>query len=85
MSDAESLCTPNADGMVTWVSDTKVITEFDPFYVCAWGYHDLSDEDGSKHQIWMTLSGATSLSRTYKRRNDAMVTLGRIRMIKKRH
>ena len=81
----EATCVPNVDGMITWCSDTKVITEFDPFFVCAWGYNDLSDEAGGKHQVWMTISGATSLARTYKRREDAMLLMERIRVIKKRN
>lgn len=86
MSDSglEVDCTMNEHGTCTWVSTEKVLTEFDPFYICAYGYQDQSDQNGGKHLVWLTISGAsTSLSRTYKTRTEAMTLLDRIRQVKK--
>jgi len=88
LSDEELdvICEFNETGMCTWVANDKVLTEFDPFYVCAWGYQDQSDTSGQKHLVWMTISGAsTSLTRTLKTRTTAMELIDRIREIKKRH
>lgn len=80
----EVVCSPNEHGTWTWVSTDKVITEFDPFYVCAYGYQNQSGESGEKHLVWMTLSGAsTSLTRTYNSGAEAMALIDRIRQAKK--
>lgn len=80
------ICEINEHGTCTWVSTDKVLTEFDPFYVCAYGYQDQSDQNGAKHLVWLTIAGATtSLTRTYTTAKDALALIDRIRQIKKRH
>jgi hypothetical protein len=82
----EVLCQINEHGTCTWVSTDKVVTEFDPFFICAYGYQDQSDQNGAKHFVWLTLAGATaSLTRSFTDAKDAMELLNRIRQVKKRH
>ena len=80
------LCSLNENGIATWVSNEKAITEFDPFFICAYGYQDQSDQSGPRHLIWCSIAGApNSLTRTFTKREDAMSLLDRIRQLKKRH
>ena len=87
MSDDGALevyCKPNEHGTYTWVSTDKVVTEFDPMFICAYGYQNQSDASGSKHLVWMTLAGATtSLTRTYNTGAEAHALLNLIRQAKK--
>ncbi len=76
----------NEYGTYTWVSTDKIITEIDPFFIVAYGYQDQTGADGSKHLIWMTLSGATqSLTKTFSKQSDALALLKRIREAKRTH
>lgn len=80
------ICEQNENGTYTWVSDEKAITEFDPMFICAYGYQDNSDTSGPKHVIWMTLAGfQTTLTRIYNNRIEAMALLGKVRKAKRIH
>ncbi len=88
MSDQmpEVLCEMNEYGTYTWVHTDKVLTEFDPWFIVAYGYQNTTDADGEKHVVWMTLSGAqTSLSRTVTSKDDAMSLLNKIRKAKRKN
>ena len=80
------LCEMNLYGTCTWVSNDTVTTEFDPFFIVAYGYQDQTDAEGNKHFIWMTLAGAAqSLTRTFSSKADAIELLGKIRILKRKH
>lgn len=80
----EVVCAPNEHGTYTWVSTDKVLTEFDPFFICAYGYQNQSDASGSKYLVWMTLAGASaSLTRTLSTGDEAMALINLIRQAKK--
>lgn len=78
------VCAPNEHGTYTWVSTDKVVTEFDPFFICAYGYQDQTDATGPKWLVWMSLAGASqSLTRTFDNGAAAHELLDLIRQAKK--
>ncbi len=80
------LCKMNENGLCTWISSDKAITEFDPFFICAYGYQDQSGTNGESHLIWVSIAGAPStLQKFFPKRSDAMTLLDQLRQLKKRH
>ena len=76
----------NETGQFVWVSDDKVLTEIDPFFISSYGYQDATDQGGEKHLVVMTVAGAPNpLKHLFGKRDRAMELIDRIRQAKIRH